>query len=125
MASTAYSQPTISVNGPDTSFCFNGAQTRFLQKQPYKVKELQKTVKIYEQVVVYKDSTHYADSTIIAAQANTLSNNSLSSTLAAAQCTTDKATLKTEIRRQKKQKWLAVGVAAVILAVKVIADFQK
>ncbi len=125
LVSTSYSQTMVLNSKGDTLIGFTIPQSKFILKLPAKIKEQSGLLDICKQQSEYKDSVIIADSIIISAQATTIKNNAQQKDITAAMCQNDKNTLKSEIIRQKRQKWLIIGISAAIISAKVYSELKR
>lgn len=113
LVSTSYSQ-TLILNRGDSLIGFTIPQAKFILKLPPKIKEQTALLKVCEKQKLYQDSIRRADSIIIKSQAKTIENKDEAIVIKDMLCEAEKEGLNSEINRQRRQKWLAIGIASAI-----------
>lgn len=124
LSQTVFSQQTVLINN-DTNLCYTPAQARYLLKQPHQVKKLSALLNVCDSVKTYQDSVILADNMQMDVQQAQLLNKEFQATLAANQCQAEKNVLHAEVKKQKKHKWFAIGVAVLVTAIEVSANLRR
>lgn len=125
LASTSYSQTIILDSQKDTLIGFTIPQAKFLLKQPSKVKEQIALLDVCEKQRLYQDSTRRADSIIIKNLNTTIENKEEATVIKDMLCKAEKDGLNSEIDRQKRQKWIIIGVGVLVAGLKIASEFIK
>jgi len=125
LASTSYSQTIILSDKKDTLIGFTIPQAKFLLKQPAKVKEQSSLLSVCEKQRLYQDSSRRADSIIIKDQKTTIENKEEAIVIKDMLCKADKDDLNSEIDRQKRQKWIVIGVGILVAGLRLASEFIK
>lgn len=120
---TSFSQ-TVQIIHKDTTICFTVPQSKDLLKYTYKYREQLNLHNVFEKIALYRDSVNKANEIIIADQKEKLKNADEIQTIKDFACKGEKNALKSEITKQKRQKWLAIGIASFVAAAELYFKLQ-